>query len=132
MPVPAAVPVELAASVRATLKKRARGHKTPHRDRQRALIVLLAARGWPNARIARHLRVSEDTVRTWRGRFAERGLAGLIDLPRSGRPRRISELERAEVCALACQLPAEAGAPLARWSCPELAAELARRGLAGP
>jgi transposase len=132
MPVPAAVPVELAASVRATLKKRARGHKTAHRDRQRAVIVLLAARGWPNTRIAGHLRISEDTVRTWRGRFAERGLPGLADLPRAGRPRRISELERAEVCALACQLPAEAGAPLARWSCPELAAELARLGLAGP
>jgi transposase len=132
MPVPAAVPVELAAGVRATLKKRARGHKTAHRDRQRALIVLLAARGWPNTRIARHLGLSEDTVRTWRGRFAERGLPGLTDLPRSGRPRRISELERAEVRALACRLPAEAGAPLARWSCPELAAELARLGLAGP
>jgi len=132
MPAPAAVPVELAASVRVTLKKRARGHKSPHRDRQRAVIVLLAARGWPNARIARHLRISEDTVRTWRGRFTERGLPGLTDLPRTGRPRRISELERAEVCALACQLPAEAGAPLARWSCPELAAELTRLGLTGP
>jgi transposase len=131
MPVPA-VPVELAVGVRATLKKRARGHKTAHRDRQRALIVLLAARGWPNTRIAGHLGLSEDTVRTWRGRFAERGLPGLADLPRSGRPRRISALERAEVCALACQLPAEAGVPLARWSCPELAAELARLGLAGP
>jgi transposase len=129
MPATAAVPVELAASARATLKKRAGGHKTAHRDRQRAEIVLLAARGWPNARIARHLGVTEDTVRKWRGRFAEHGLAGLADLPRAGRPRRISELERAEVCALACQLPAETEVPLARWSCPELAGELARRRL---
>ncbi len=129
MPATGAVPVELSASVRATLKKRARGHKTPHRDRQRAEIVLLAARGWANARIARHLRVDENTVRTWRGRFAAGGLAGLADRPRTGRPRRISALERAEVCALACQLPAETEVPLARWSCPELAAELARRGL---
>jgi transposase len=132
MPVPCAVPVALSASVRATLKTRARGHKTAHRDRQRAEIVLLAARGWANARIARHLRIDENTVRTWRGRFAECGLAGLADLPRTGRPRRVGELERAEVCALACQLPAETGVPLARWSCPELAAELASRRLAGP
>jgi transposase len=73
-----------------------------------------------------------DTARLWRGRFAEHGLAGLTDLPRTGRPRRISELERAEVTALACRLPAETGEPLARWSCPELAAELAAQGLTGP
>ncbi|HUY44911.1 MAG TPA: helix-turn-helix domain-containing protein [Streptosporangiaceae bacterium] len=69
------------------------------------------------------------TCRAWRGRFAARGLPGPEDLPRTGRPRRISAAERAEVCALACQLPAATGVPLARWSCPELAAELARAGL---
>jgi transposase len=129
MPALGAEPVGLTASERMTLKRRARGHKTPHRDRQRAQVVLLAARRWPNAAIAGRLGVTQDTVRKWRGRFAGRGLPGLEDLPRTGRPRRISELERAEVCALACQLPAVAGVPLARWSCPELAAELASRGL---
>ncbi len=129
MPALGAEPVRLTASERMTLKRRARGHKTPHRDRQRAQVVLLAARRWPNAAIAGRLGVTQDTVRKWRGRFAGRGLPGLEDLPRTGRPRRISELERAEVCALACQLPAVAGVPLARWSCPELAAELASRGL---
>jgi hypothetical protein len=48
MPTLRAVPVQLTASERKTLKKRARGHKTAHRDRQRALIVLAAARGHPN------------------------------------------------------------------------------------
>ena len=52
------------------------------------------------------------------------GLAGLKDLPRSGRPRRITEADRAAVVALACQLPAATGVPLSRWSGPELAAEL--------
>ncbi len=33
---------------------------------------------------------------------------------------------------LACRLPAETGVPLARWSCPELATELAARGITGP
>ena len=73
-----------------------------------------------------------DTVRKWRGRFAGRGLDGLADLPRCGRPRRISELDRAAVVALACQLPAATGVPLGRWTGPELAAELAARGLARP
>jgi transposase len=128
MPLPRAVPVTLAAAERKTLKKRARGAKTAHRDRLRAQIVLAAARGRDNARIAADLQITVDTARKWRGRFAGRGLDGLTDLPRSGRPRRISELTRAAVVALACQLPATTGVPLSRWTGPELLAEVARAG----
>ena len=130
MPLPRAVPVTLTAAQRTTLKKRARGAKTAHRDRLRAQIVLAAARGRDNARIAADLQVTVDTVRKWRGRFAARGLGGLADLPRSGRPRRISELTRAAVVALACQLPAATGVPLSRWTGPELLAELTQAGTA--
>jgi transposase len=130
MPLPRAVPVALTAAERTTLKKRARGAKTPHRDQLRAQIVLAAARGRDNARIAADLRVTADTVRKWRGRFAVRGLAGLADLPRCGRPRRISELTRAAVVALACQLPAATGVPLSRWTGPELLAEVTQAGVA--
>jgi transposase len=126
---PAAVPVALTASERKTLKTRVRGAKTCWRDRLRAQVVLLAARGRPNARIAADLRVDAGTVRKWRGRFAELGLAGLEDLPRSGRPRLIPEADRAAVVALACQLPADTGVPLSRWTGPELAAELTARHL---
>jgi len=130
MPLSRAVPVTLTAAERTRLEERARGAKTAHRDRLRAQIVLAAARGRDNARIAADLRVTADTVRKWRGRFAVRGLAGLADLPRSGRPRRISELTRAAVVALACQLPAATGVPLSRWTGPELLAELTRAGTA--
>jgi transposase len=126
-----AVRVMLTAAERKTLKKRARGAKAAYRDWLRAQIVLAAARGRASARIAAGLHVSVDTVRKWRGRFAARGLDGLTDLPRSGRPRRISALERAAICALACQLPAATGVPLSRWSGPELAAEVMKAGLAG-
>ena len=132
MPLPGAVPVVLSAGERAALKKRVRGAKTAYRDRLRALIVLAAARGRDNARIAADLQITVDTVRKWRRRFAVRGLGGLADLPRPGRPRRIGELDRAAVVALACQLPAATGVPLGRWTGPELAAELAVRGLARP
>ena len=128
MPLPHAVPVTLTAAERTTLKERARGAKTAHRDRLRAQIVLAAARGWENARIAADLRITVDTVRKWRGRFAARGLDGLTDLARCGRPRRISELTRAAVVALACQLPAATGIPLSRWTGPELLAEVTRAG----
>jgi transposase len=131
MPLCAAVPVTLTAAERKTLKERVRGARTCWRDRLRAQIVLAAAMGRSTARIARDLGISEDTARKWRGRFAARRLDGLEDLPRSGRPRRISAAARAAVVALACQLPAATGVPLSRWTGPELAAELAARGLAG-
>ena len=113
---PAAVPVTLTAAERKTLKKTVQGAKTPYRDRLRAQIVLDAARGQDNARIAAGLGVSVNTARKWRGRFADRGLAGLRDLPRAGRPRVISGADRAAVVALACQLPAQTGVPLSRWT----------------
>jgi transposase len=129
MPLLRAVPVVLSAGERTALSKRVRGAKTAHRDRLRAQIVLAAACGRDNARIAVDLRIGVDTVRKWRGRFAARGLAGLADLPRCGRPRRISELARAAVVALACQLPAVTGVPLSRWTGPELLAEVTEAGL---
>ena len=52
MPLLRAVPVMLTAGERTTLKKRVRGAKTAYRDRLRAQIVLAAARGPRNARIA--------------------------------------------------------------------------------
>jgi transposase len=128
MPLLRAVPVVLSAGERTTLNKRVRGTKTAYRDRLRAQIVLAAARGRDNARIAADLQVTVDTVRKWRGRFAGRGLDGLADLPRCGRPRRISELTRAAVVALACQLPAATGVPLSRWTGPELLAEVIKAG----
>jgi Homeodomain-like domain len=70
-----------------------------------------------------------DTVRTWRARFAAEGLAGVMDRPRSGRPSRFTPIQVAQVKSLACQPPTDAGAPLARWSCPELAREAIVHGM---
>src|SRR5438445_11104342 len=114
------------------LKRRARGVKTAARDWLRAQVVLAAARGRGSARIAVDLHVSVDTVRKWRGRFAARGLDGLKDLPRSGRPRRITAAERTAICALACQFPATPRVPPARWSGPELADALHQAAPAKP
>src|SRR3984893_7629894 len=129
MPLPAVL-VAVTAAERKALKKRIRGTRTAWRDRLRAQIVLAAAMGRSTARIARDLRISQDTARKWRGRVADRGLGGLRDLRRPGRPRQISAEVRAAVVALACQLPAATGVPLAHWTGPELAAELTARNLA--
>ncbi|KAF5994137.1 IS630 family transposase [Streptomyces sp. WAC00263] len=106
------------------------GHKTEYRLRMRAQVVLHAARGRSNAGIARETGLHLDTVRTWRGRFARHGLPGLSDRRRSGRPPRFTTLQTAQVKALACQLAAESGTPLAHWTCPELAREVVNRAIA--
>ncbi|MFF0728167.1 helix-turn-helix domain-containing protein [Streptomyces sp. NPDC004134] len=122
--------IALTASERERLKNVAYGHKTEYRLRARAQVVLHAAGGRSNARIARETGLHLDTVRRWRGRFAEQRMAGLADRRRSGRPPAFTALQIAEVKALACRLPAETGVPLSRWSCPELARETVARGIA--
>ncbi|MFE2095353.1 helix-turn-helix domain-containing protein, partial [Streptomyces sp. NPDC059460] len=130
MPVTAARPIVLTASEHHRLKKAAWGHKTPYQVRMRAQVVLHAARGRSNARTARETGLHVDTVRRWRGRFAAQGMSGLADRERSGRPPSFSALQAAQLKALACQLPAETGVPLSRWSCPDLAREAVKRGIA--
>jgi transposase len=111
----------------AVLMARARSVRGAYRDRLRARIVLAAATGMTNVAIAAHEGVHVDTVRKWRRRFAAARVAGLKDAPRSGRPGVFTAADRAEAVALACALPAESGVPLSRWSCPDLARELAAR-----
>jgi hypothetical protein len=60
-----------------------------------------------------------------------RGPIFCVRTPRSGRPPSFTALQIAEVKALACQLPAETGTPLSRWSCPEPAREVVARAIAG-
>lgn len=129
LPAPRARQINLTASERRRLKKLACSHTAPCQMVIRVRIVLDAARGYSNAKIARLRGVTADTVRTWRGRYADEGLAGLTDRRRPGRPARFTAVQVAEVKALACQLPAETGVPLSRWSCPDLAAEVTGRGI---
>jgi transposase len=127
MPVHSPYQIVLSGEEEAVLTARARSVRGQYRDRLRARIVLAAGAGKTNAGIAAELGVHVDTVRKWRRRFAAARLAGLKDARRSGRPRVFTAADRAEAIALACALPAETGVPLSRWSCPELARELAAR-----
>jgi transposase len=127
MPVPSPYLIVLSGEEEAVLAARARSVRSEYRDRLRAQIVLAAAAGKSNTAIALERGVCTDTVRKWRRRFAGDRLAGLKDASRSGRPPVFTAADRAEAVALACALPAETGVPLSRWSCPELARELATR-----
>src|SRR2546422_8548082 len=70
----------------------------------RAQMVLLSARGYSVPRIAAIHDCGEDVVRTWLRRYAEGGVAGLEDEPRSGRPPK-DPLARHIVDAQAQQSP---------------------------
>jgi hypothetical protein len=129
VPAPHARQISLTATERRRLTKLAYSHNAPYQQVIRVKIVLKAADGRPNAEIARHLGVAVDTVRTWRGRYADRGMAGLKDRPRTGRPARFTPIQVTEIKALACQPPAQTGVPLSRWSCPDLAVQAVAAGI---
>ncbi len=93
--------VELATDVRTVLERTAASAKGSVRDVMRARIVLAAAEGLPNAEIARELPAAINTVRKWRHRFTARGLAGLADAHRCGRPRQYDDIARVAVVAAA-------------------------------
>lgn len=66
-----------------------RSQTVPAGMAQRARIVLLAAEGVRNAEIAELTASSRPKVNLWRRRYGEKGIAGLADAKRSGRPREI-------------------------------------------
>ena len=82
---------------REELLRLTRSSRAPAGLALRARIVLLAADGVSNTTIADGVGVSRPTVIAWRDRYQAKGIAGLHDEDRSGRPRRI---DRAKVIAV--------------------------------
>ncbi|MEV0400314.1 FCD domain-containing protein [Actinoallomurus sp. NPDC050550] len=78
---------------------------------QRSRIVLACAEGLSNKDVAARLGVSPATVGKWRDRFTERGLDGLADAPRPGRPRSVDRREAERLIAAALGT-AERGGPV--------------------
>src|SRR5512134_2338823 len=97
MPNPVAAAIELSADERARLEAWARRRTSAQGLAQRSRIVLAAAQGLTNTEIARRLEVSRPMVSKWRSRFAEHRLDGLVDEPRPGRPRTITDEQVEEV-----------------------------------
>jgi transposase len=79
--------IQLTDEERRILESRRRHGKTEPRQVLRARIILAAAQGEKTRRIAEDLKVRPNTVSKWRTRFARKGLAGLDDAQRPGKPR---------------------------------------------
>ena len=121
--------VVLSSEERAVLEEQAASRSASHASVVRARIVLAAADGLRNVDIAARLGVCVDAVSHLRKRFSEEGLAGLVDRPRSGRPRLFGPEVVAGIKALACEPPEQRAVPLSRWSSAELAAQAVLEGL---
>jgi transposase len=74
MPPPAPA-LSLTPEQRAVLDRLARSTAARHRTVQQAQALLLASEGVANNEIARRVGVSANSVRSWRARFEEKGLA---------------------------------------------------------
>src|SRR5947209_6342660 len=121
MPSPIAVEVVLSAVEREQLESWARRGKSAQALAQRSRIVLAAAEGLKNTEIAERLSLDHATVRKWRSRFARDRLDGLLDEPRPGRPRTVSDAQVEEVIIRTLEsTPKDA----THWSTRSMAAEV--------
>jgi transposase len=91
MPTRTAVEIELTDEERARLEASSRRRKTAQALALRSRIVLAAAAGAANYVIAEQLGVSRPTVTKWRNRFIERRREGLLDEPRPGGSRTVTD-----------------------------------------
>jgi transposase len=88
---------------RDTLLAWTRRPKCPQALALRARLVLLCAAGCSNTSTAAQLNVTLQTVGKWRQRFVEKRLNGLLDAPRPGTPRKLSEADVNRVLQLSSE-----------------------------
>jgi transposase len=97
---------------------------------RRAQIVQRAVQdGLSAPEVAARMGLCGATVRFWLKRFNERGLQGLEEDMRSGRPPTYSAEERSAVITAALSRPAELGLPFASWTLDRLVTHLGERGI---
>ena len=95
--------IELSEAERAELGKVIRSRRTPQALVLRAQIVLLTADGFAPTTISETLGTTQPTIRKWRARYVEAGLAGLRNEPRPGRPRTLDDQRVADLLNKALQ-----------------------------
>ena len=83
--------LELTSDERAELERLTRRSKTAQALALRSRIVLACAEGACNSEVAHQLGITSATVCKWRKRFIERRVNGLLDEPRPGIPRKITD-----------------------------------------
>lgn len=140
------VGIKLTTPQKEKLEQITRSNQAPHGRVMRAKIILEASTGKRNQYIATDLNCHIDTVRTWRGRWAQRQEAMgemetemevkeyqqiivemLADAPRSGAPGKFTPEQLCQIIAVACQPPEAVGCPVTHWTPKELANEVVKQ-----
>ena len=113
-------PLEIADEDRDKLRTIALRPKSAQAMAMRARIVLCCGQGMSNSEVARKLHIAGATVGKWRERFRKLGWEGLLDEPRVGAPRKITDRQIEEVVTKTLEsIPANS----THWSTRRMAVE---------
>lgn len=115
------IPVVLAAPVRADLQAITRSTRTAAGLVPRARLMLALADSARYTELTSRWGGAATSISRWKQRFTARGLAGLQDAPRSGRPDRLAPAVEARMLAWTQQAPPK---PLTHWSVRRMAARV--------
>lgn len=114
-----AAPLEITPGDRRVLESWVRAYQTPQSIALRTQIVLAAAQGHPNNRIARELGVTRTTILLWRRRFSSGGPEALTEVaPGRGRKRSIPPEKIAEILQLTVSSQPQGAT---QWTCRRMA-----------
>ena len=138
--------ITLSAPQRQIFEELKKGTRVTQHLAKRASLILLAAEGEKNLRIAQTTGLTRNTVKAWRQRWAARvsrlnqieanqpralraaiGVA-LEDAPRSGHPGKTTNIQLALILQMACESPEKYDVPLSHWTAAALARTAIQRG----
>jgi len=119
-------PLQVGEEDRAELERRVRSATAAQREVTRSRIVLLAADGQSNRAIGETVGMHYNQVAVWRRRFAERGMDGLHDEPRPGRPLIYGHDDVLRLVKTATEEPP---APASRWTMEAIARRVNEEGV---
>ena len=137
--------LKLSSQQYAVLEKISTRHLTGQQISKRAKILMLASKKTPHCVIHQELKVSINTVKSWRRRWEKIEpelseletkkeiesalLLFLKDLPRSGQPRKFTDSQRNQIVALACDKPTNHGLEMTDWTLEMLSLTAAAKGI---
>jgi transposase len=100
-------PLRLQPKDRTNLQSVLRSNRWPAGWARRARGLLLLDQGWSVRRVQRETGMSSRLIVMWKKRWQERGLDGLLDEPRSGRPKKVTPEKEAAILAATESSPAK-------------------------
>lgn len=122
---------ETSEEERQAVARLARSRTAPARAVERARVTQAALAGETVEQIAVRLGLARNTVYLWLKRFQTRGLAGVEDHPRSGRPATYTREQVGEIVATALTDPQTLDLPFQSWTLDRLVAYLSeQKGIA--